>query len=247
MANLLITGGARGIGRATAILAAERGWSVAISYLGNEAAAAGTVAAIERLGRKAIALRGDVAEEGDVLAMFDDAEAALGRLDAVVINAGMVAPSMPFAEMSAERFRRILDVNTLGAFLCARECARRMATGRGANGGAIVLLSSMAAKLGAPFEYVDYAGSKGAIDSLTIGLARELGPEGIRVNAVRPGLISTEIHASGGHPDRAEQLGRGTPLGRAGAPEEVAEAILWLLGEGASYTTGAILDVAGGR
>jgi NAD(P)-dependent dehydrogenase (short-subunit alcohol dehydrogenase family) len=149
--------------------------------------------------------------------------------------------------MNAERFRRMLDVNTLGAFLCARECARRMATGRGGDGGSVVFVSSMAARLGSPFEYVDYAGSKGAIDSLTIGLARELGPDGIRVNAVRPGLISTEIHASGGSPDRAERLGRATPLGRAGEPEEVAEAILWLLGQGASYTTGAILDVAGGR
>ena len=247
MPNLLVTGGARGIGRATAILAAQRGWSVAVNYLSDEGAARRTVAAVEAHGRKAAAFRGDVSDEAAVVALFDSAEAALGPLDAVAINAGIVGPTERLAEMEAARLRRGLEVNLYGSLLSAREAARRMGRSGGGRGGAIVFLSSMAARLGAPFERVDYAAAKGAIDTLTIGLARELGPEGIRVNAVRPGLIRTEIHASGGQPDRAEQLGRETPLGRPGEAEEVAEALLWLIGDGASYTTGAILDVAGGR
>lgn len=247
MGHLLVTGGARGIGRATAILAARRGWSVAVNYLSDEEAALRTVAAVEAHGRESVALRGDVSDEADVSGLFDAAEARLGPLDALVVNAGMVGPTATLAEMEADRLRRTLDVNLYGALLCAREGARRMSRSRGGRGGAILFLSSMAARLGAPGERVDYAAAKGALDSLTIGLARELGPEGIRVNAVRPGLIRTDIHASGGQPERAEQLGRATPLGRAGEAEEVAEAILWLIGEGASYTTGAIVDVAGGR
>jgi NAD(P)-dependent dehydrogenase (short-subunit alcohol dehydrogenase family) len=179
--------------------------------------------------------------------MFDTAEAAAGRLDGVVINAGIVAPSLQLADMEASRLRKMFEVNVLGAYLCARESARRLSLDRGGVGGSIVLVSSAASRLGSPFEYVDYAGSKAAIDTLTIGLAKELGPQGVRVNAVRPGLIETEIHGSGGQPDRAQRLGATTPLGRAGLPSEVAEAIVWLLSDQASYTTGAILDVAGGR
>lgn len=247
MPNLLITGGARGIGRATSVLAASRGWSVAINYESNADAARDTARAVERLGSRSLLVTGDVADEGAVVGMFDRAEAALDLLDAVVINAGIVGPSMPLAEMSAARMQRMLMVNSFGALLCAREAARRMSLSSGGKGGAIVFVSSIAAKLGSPFEYVDYAASKGAIDSLTIGLAKELGSEGVRVNAVRPGLIATDIHASGGRPDRADELGSQTPLGRAGSAEEVASAILWLLGPEATYTTGAFIDIAGGR
>lgn len=243
--TILITGGSRGIGRATAMLAGARGWSVAINYLGNDFAAARTVKEVISAGGQATAIRGDVTVEAEVLAVFDQAEAEFGRLDGVVINAGIVAPSMTLAEMTAERLKRMFDVNVLGAYLCAREAARRL--GRQGSGGSIVLVSSAAARLGSPFEYVDYAGSKAALDTLAIGLAKELGPQGIRVNAVRPGLIDTGIHASGGQPDRAHRLGSNTPLGRAGRPEEVAELIVWLLGDAASYTTGALIDVAGGR
>jgi NAD(P)-dependent dehydrogenase (short-subunit alcohol dehydrogenase family) len=244
---ILITGASRGIGRATARLAGARGWAVGVNFVGNAEAAARTVNEVEAAGGRAVAVRGDVSIESDVVAMFDATEAALGALDGLVNNAGIVAPSLPLAEIGAERLKRIFDVNVYGAYLCAREAARRLAKGRGGHGGAIVNLSSAAARLGAPFEYVDYAGSKGAIDTLTIGLAKELGPEGVRVNAVRPGLIDTDIHASGGKPDRAAVLGAGTPLGRAGTAEEVAEAIVWLLGDAASYVTGALLDVSAGR
>ncbi|HVL71972.1 MAG TPA: SDR family oxidoreductase [Beijerinckiaceae bacterium] len=247
MAAILVTGGSRGIGRATALVAARRGWSVAANYVGNRAAAEEVAAAVEEAGARAVAVQGDVAVEADVTAMFEAAERALGPLSGVVVNAGIVAPPMPLAQMSAERMRRVFEVNVLGAYLCAREAARRLSTSRGGAGGAIVLVSSMAARLGAPGEYVDYAGSKGAIDTLTVGLARELAREGVRVNAVRPGLIETDIHASGGQPDRAQRLGPTTPIGRPGRPEEVAEAIVWLLSDAASYTTGTIIDVSGGR
>ncbi len=244
---ILITGGSRGIGRATAILAGGRGWSVGVNFVGDGEAAARTVAAVEAAGGCAVAIRGDVAIEADVLAIFDATQEAFGSLDGLVNNAGIVAPGLPLAAMSAERLRRIFEVNVFGAYLCAREAARRLGRAGGGRGGAIVNLSSAAARLGAPNEYVDYAGSKGAIDTMTIGLAKELGPEGVRVNAVRPGLIATEIHASGGNPDRAAVLGAGTPLGREGTAEEVAEAIVWLLSDAASYVTGALLDVSAGR
>lgn len=245
--TILITGASRGIGRATAHLCGARQWSVAVNYAGNASAAEETAEAVRKGGGEAITLKGDVAEESDVVALFDQTERRLGRIDGVVINAGIVAPSMPLAEMSVERMRRVFDVNVLGSYLCAREGARRLSRDRGGLGGSIVVVSSVAAKLGAPFEYVDYAGAKAALDAMTIGLAKELGPQGVRVNAVRPGLIDTDIHASGGNPDRAHRLGATTPMGRAGRAEEVAEAIVWLLDDAASYTTGAIIDIAGGR
>ncbi|MBA8819051.1 NAD(P)-dependent dehydrogenase (short-subunit alcohol dehydrogenase family) [Ochrobactrum sp. P6BSIII] len=242
MKNILITGGSRGIGKATALRCAADGWSIALNYAGNAAAAAETTDSLKRAGAKAIALQGDISSEEDVLSIYNDAEQEFGELHGVVLNAGIVAQTMPLADMSAERLRTMFDVNVYGTYLCAREAARRLQPG-----GSIVIVSSMAAKLGSPFEYVDYAGAKGALDTLTIGLSRELAPKGIRVNAVRPGLIETEIHASGGNPDRAVQLGAGTPMGRAGKAEEVAEAIYWLLNDAPGYTTGSFIDVAGGR
>ncbi|WP_250451857.1 SDR family oxidoreductase [Caballeronia sp. ATUFL_M2_KS44] len=244
---ILITGASRGIGRSAALLAGARGWSVGVNYASNAQAADETVAAVRAAGGKAIAIQGDVRDEAAIIAMFDATEEAFGKLDGVVNNAGIVAPGSPLAEMDIERLRRIFDTNVLGAYLCAREAARRLSRSRGGKGGALVNVSSAAARLGAPNEYVDYAGSKGAIDVLTIGLSKELGPQGVRVNAIRPGLIETDIHASGGRPDRAQVLGVQTPLGRPGTADEVGETIVWLLSDASSYVTGAILDVTGGR
>ena len=244
---VLITGASRGIGRAVAIMLAQQGAAVGVNYVRDLAAAEQTAADIERAGGRAALLQGDVADESAVLAMFDALEAACGPIDGLVNNAGIVAPPLPLAQMDISRLRRMFDVNVLGAYLCAREAARRMSTDRGGRGGAIVNVSSAASRLGSPNEYVDYAGSKGAVDTMTIGLAKELGPRGIRINAVRPGLIETDIHASGGQPQRAAVLGAQTPLGRPGTAEEVAQAIVWLLSDAASYVQGALLDVTGGR
>jgi NAD(P)-dependent dehydrogenase (short-subunit alcohol dehydrogenase family) len=245
--TILVTGGSRGIGRAISLLAAKRGWAVGVNFVRDEAAAAAVVAEAARLGASAHALPGDVASEGDVVAVFEAATKALGPLDGVVVNAGVVAPTARLVDMSVERMKRVFDVNVFGAFLTAREAARRMIHSRGGRGGSIVLISSAAARLGSPDLYVDYAGSKGAIDTLALGLSKELAREGVRVNAVRPGLIETDIHASGGEPDRAHRLGATAPMGRPGTADEVAEAVVWLLSDASSYVTGAILDVAGGR
>jgi NAD(P)-dependent dehydrogenase (short-subunit alcohol dehydrogenase family) len=244
---ILITGGSRGIGRATAILAGRRGWQVAVNFRDNESAARRTAEAVEREGGRALCVRGDVAREEDVLRTFRAVEEAFGTLDGLVNNAGIVAPALRLVDMPAERIDTMLRVNALGSFLCAREAARRMSPERGGRGGSIVNVSSLAARTGAPGEYVDYAGAKAAVDALTVGLAREMGPAGIRVNAVRPAFIDTDIHAMSGNPDRARLLGAQTPLGRAGTAEEVAEAIVWLLSDSASYVTGAVIDMAGGR
>ncbi|WP_417626459.1 SDR family oxidoreductase [Pararhodobacter aggregans] len=245
MASMLITGASRGIGRATALMAAARGWDVAVTYRQDADAAAEVVRGVEAQGRRAVALAGDVSDSAAVARVFDGAEAALGRLDAVVINAGIVAPSMPLAETAPERLRAVVETNVLGALFCAREAARRLPRLEG--DAAIVLLSSVAARLGSAGEYVDYAASKAAVDTLAIGLARELAPGRVRVNAVRPGLIDTEIHASGGRPTRAFDLAPLVPMGRPGRAEEVAEMILWLCSPAASYVTGAVMEVTGGR
>ena len=245
--HLLVTGGSRGIGAATCRLAAARGWAVSVNYRAERAAAEAVAEAITAAGGRAAVAAGDVAVEAEVTAMFDAAEAALGPVTAVVANAGIAAPSARLADMDPARIRRVIDVNVTGALLTAREAARRMSRSRGGAGGAIVLVSSAAATLGGGGIYVDYAASKGAIDVLTLGLGRELGPEGIRVNGVRPGMIETAIHAVIGDPERAAKLGPTTPLGRAGTPEEVAEAIVWLISDAASYVNAAMLDVTAGR
>jgi NAD(P)-dependent dehydrogenase (short-subunit alcohol dehydrogenase family) len=243
---VIVTGGSRGIGRATALAAAARGYRVCIGYASNEAAAQSAVSAIEAKNGKAIAVKCDVGSEHDILALFKAAD-AFGTLGALVNNAGIVGTTSRVDEMSAERIQRMMAVNVTGSILCAREAVRRMSTRHGGKGGVIVNLSSVAAKLGAPNTYVDYASSKGAIDSFTIGLGYEVAGEGIRVAAIRPGLIDTEIHASGGEPDRAHRLSHMVPMKRVGTAHEIANAIIWLMSDDASYVTSAILDVSGGR
>ena len=244
---VLITGGSRGIGAATALAAARAGYAVALSFQTDGQAAQSVVRAIEVLGGRAMALQADVAQEDSVLAMFAAVDAAWGRLDALVNNAGVVAVASRVDAMSVARLRRMFDTNVLGSFVCAREAVLRMSTRHGGRGGSIVNVSSAASRLGSPGQYVDYAASKGAIDTFTVGLSKEVAAEGIRVNAVRPGIIDTEIHASGGEPDRARLLGAQVPMQRPGSADEVAQAIVWLLGPQSSYTTGTLLDVSGGR
>jgi NAD(P)-dependent dehydrogenase (short-subunit alcohol dehydrogenase family) len=244
---VLITGGSRGIGAACALLAARQDWAVAVNYTRNSLAADEVVRQIRQAGGQAITVQADVADEAQVLAMFEKVDAKLGRLDGLVNNAGVVDTTTRVDALTLERLRRMFEINVFGSFLCAREAVTRMSTRYGGAGGAIVNVSSAAARLGAPGQYVDYASAKGAIDTFTIGLAKEVAAEGIRVNAVRPGIIDTDIHASGGLPDRARDLAPQVPMQRAGTAEETAEAIVWLLSEKSSYATGALLDISGGR
>ena len=244
---LLVTGGSRGIGAATALLAARRGYAVAVNYARDQAAAEEVVHAIRAAGGQAQAIQGDVADEEQVLRLFGQVDERLGRLTALVNNAGVVDRAARVEEMSLARLKRMFDINVIGSILCAREAVRRMSTRRGGQGGAIVNLSSAASRLGAPGQYVDYAAAKGAIDAFTVGLAKEVAAEGIRVNAVRPGLIETGIHASGGLPNRVRDLAHQVPMQRGGSAEEVAQAIVWLLSKEASYTTMSLVDVSGGR
>ena len=244
---LLITGGSRGIGAATALLAASAGYAVAVNYTANSLAADEVVRQIRASGGTAITVQADVAVESDVLAMFQKVDAKLGLVTALVNNAGVVDMTSRVDAMSLERLQRMFAINVFGSFMCAREAVKRMSTRYEGGGGSIVNVSSAAARLGAPGQYVDYAAAKGAIDTFTVGLAKELAAEGIRVNAVRPGIIETDIHASGGLPNRVRDLAPQVPMQRAGTAAEVAEAILWLISEKSAYTTGSIIDVAGGR
>ncbi|MFL1586293.1 SDR family oxidoreductase [Stutzerimonas stutzeri] len=244
---MLITGASRGIGAATARLAAHRGYALCLNYHQRADVANAVLKQVRGLGVTAIAVQADVADETQVLHMFEAIDREFGRLDVLVNNAGMLEQQMRLEKMDAARWTRVLGANVIGSFLCAREAIKRMSTRHGGRGGAIVNLSSVAARLGAPGEYIDYAAAKGAIDSMTQGLAKEVASEGIRVNAVRPGVIHTDIHAAGGEPDRVERVKASVPMGRGGQAEEIAEAILWLASEQASYTSGALLDVAGGR
>jgi NAD(P)-dependent dehydrogenase (short-subunit alcohol dehydrogenase family) len=244
---LLVTGGSRGIGAATCRLAAKAGWAVAVNYAANSLAADEVVRAIRADGGRAMAVQADVADEAQVLRMFGQIDAKLGRLTGLVNNAGVVDQRARLDEMDMARWRRMFDINVIGSLLCAREAVRRMSTKHGGTGGAIMNVSSAAARLGSPGEYVDYAASKGAIDTFTVGLAKEVANEGIRVNAVRPGLIDTEIHASGGRPERLRELAPQIPMQRGGTAEEVAQLIVWLLSDAASYTTMSLVDVSGAR
>ena len=244
---VLITGGSRGIGAATALLAARQGYAVAVNYSANSLAADDVVRQIRQAGGQAMTVHADVSNEAQVVSMFEKIDAKFGGLSALVNNAGIVDQTARVDAMTLQRLRRMFEVNVFGSFLCAREAVKRMSTRYGGAGGSIVNVSSAASRLGSPGQYVDYASAKGAIDTFTLGLAKEVAAEGIRVNAVRPGIIETGIHASGGLPDRVRDVAPQVPMQRAGSAEEVAESIVWLLGDGASYTTGALLDVAGGR
>lgn len=245
--TVLVTGGSRGIGAATARLAAARGYAVCVNYVSNAAAAAAVVDGIAGSGGRAVAVQADVAVEADVVRLFETCDRQLGRLDALVNNAGILETQSRVEDLDAARLQRVFATNVTGSFLCAREAVRRMSTKHGGAGGAIVNLSSGAARWGSPGEYVDYAASKGAVDTFTIGLAQEVAQEGIRVNAVRAGFIYTDIHASGGEPNRVDRVKAFVPMRRGGTAEEVANAVLWLLSAESSFTTGSFIDVAGGR
>jgi NAD(P)-dependent dehydrogenase (short-subunit alcohol dehydrogenase family) len=244
---MLVTGGSRGIGAATVLLAAARGWRVAFSYRDNAQAAHEVVAQSRELGAEAVALQADVSQESDVLRLFESVEQQLGRPTALINNAGMLEQQMRLDQMDLARWQRVFSANVFGSFLCAKQAVQRMSTKQGGQGGSIVNLSSAAARLGSSNEFIDYAAAKGAVDSMTIGLAKEVATEGIRVNAVRPGLIYTDIHASAGDPGRVDRVKAGVPMQRGGSAEEVAEAILWLASDHSSYVTGILLDVTGGR
>ena len=244
---MIITGASRGIGAATARMAAAAGYDVAVNYVGNLEAAEGVAQEVRAAGQRALVHQADVSDEAAVIALFDATEAELGPVTALVNNAGILFTQGRFETFDADRLRRVVEVNVLGAMFCAREAVRRMSTGNGGPGGAIVNVSSAASYLGSPNEFVDYAATKGAMDSMTIGLAKELAQDGVRINAVRPGLIRTEIHASSGEPGRVERLEGNVPMGRGGEADEVASVIMWLLSDGASYVTGDFISVAGGR
>lgn len=244
---VLITGGSRGIGAESALLAARKGWDVVITYKSKETEALSIVEKIKQFGRRALAIKVDVAQEKDIYALFDVIDDEFGQLDALVNNAGMITVISSFIDMSPERIRDVFNINVVGTFIFAQEAIKRMAIKNGGTGGSIVNLSSAAARTGSPNEFIDYAASKGAIDTLTLGLSKEVASEGIRVNAVRPGLIRTDLHADAGNKDRPEDLKKFIPMQRAGEPSEVANSIVWLISNEASYVNGALLDVAGGR
>jgi NAD(P)-dependent dehydrogenase (short-subunit alcohol dehydrogenase family) len=244
---LLITGASRGIGAATAVLAAQHGWAVAVNYTRNSQAADAVMKQITAAGGTAITVQADVGDEAEILRMYAEVDSKLGRISGLVNNAGVVDVSAKVEDMSWARWERMMRINVLGSFACAREAVKRMSTLHGGSGGSIVNVSSAASRLGSPGQYVDYAAAKSAIDAFTIGLAKEVATEGIRVNAVRPGLIDTAIHASGGLPNRVRDLAHLVPMQRGGTPEEVAQAIVWMLSDAASYTTMSLVDVSGGR
>ncbi len=244
---IIITGASRGIGAATARLAASLGYAVCVNYLSNREAADAVVSLIEKEGGKAISVQADIAQEADILKLFETVDRELGTLTALVNNTGILETHMRLEDMQTDRLSRVFTTNVIGSFLCAREAVKRMSSEHGGAGGAIVNVSSVAARLGSPGEYVDYAASKAAIDTMTMGLAKEVAEFGIRVNAVRPGVVHTDIHALGGEPERVERVKEAVPMKRGGQPEEVAKAIMWLLSDEASYTTGTLLDVSGGR
>lgn len=243
---MLITGGSRGIGAATATLAAERGWDICLSYLSNETAAMEVANRIKQMDRRVLVVRADISDEASIVSMWEKAIAEFGTIDSLVNNAATLEQQMPLTEFNADRLHRIFSTNVIGCILCTREAVRHMAVSSGGRGGTIINISSAAARLGSPNEYIDYAASKGAIDTMTTGLAKEVGGEGIRVNGIRPGAIHTEIHAAGGEPNRIERLKNNIPMKRGGQSEEIAEAIIWLASNRASYANGAILDVTGG-